>query len=237
MMKQTKRILFVFLLLFGVWGKNTLRAQSDSLIFSPYGLIGLNDTVLAYDSIPAGAFIKNLSSGSPFLDSLQIFGLIDTGVVVPFYIPPFDSIYIQPNDSVFFIIPFVFRPGSSGGPFKIGGNTIVIWPASVGNVGGGTDSLEFVVTVLDTISGIIDPPSLGSVRLFPIPSSGPLYVITGTPHFGASSATVYDNFGKRMFETKEMANGIDMSDWPKGIYYIDVIFDNGWRKTYKIVRN
>jgi Secretion system C-terminal sorting domain len=240
MVRRLKQLFILILLIgSGISEKHAgLYAQQDSIIISHYGLTGLPDTVAAGDSLIAGGFLKNEHAAYLYSDSIQIVGYIDTGsVFIPFAIPPFDSIYIPPGDSIFILIPFQFRTPSTGGPFKIGGNTIVIWPAAINSSWTSYDHFQVDVVILDTTTGVpFIPPHLENVRLYPVPSSGPLYVLTDSPQFNAIEGTVYDNNGRMIFTTKNMSNGIDMSLWPIGTYFIDVTFDNGWRKTYKIVR-
>lgn len=230
------KVLLLLLLIAGkVGAPEELRAQ-NTIGFSNYGFTGINDSLYAGDSVAAGAFIKNYSSQLAYIDSIQLMGYIDTGAVVPLSFPPFyDS--IMPLDSIFAIMLFDVRDAFMGGPFKIGNNTIVIWPASYNSNFITSDTLRINVLVIDTINGLgPQPPERIEVRCYPVPGSGPLYITSTNSNINPVSAIVYDAEGRIVQVSPDISNGIITQILPPGVYFVEVLFDNEQRRTYKIVR-
>jgi len=222
------------LLLSGITGE--LRSQ-NLIGFGSTGFSGMPDTAYSGDSIPVGAFVKNFSPQAYPVDTIQIRGYIDTGSVhIPFAFPP--VVYSIPAyDSAFFILPTVFRDIHMGGNFRIGNNVIVVWPA-VYHAGFSTgDSLTATVFVIDTISGIPPGGTVDeSVRCFPVPSSGPLYIYSASTNYHPKEVMVHDASGQVVYYSKNAGASIDTEPWRPGIYFIEITFDNGAKHTYKIVR-
>ncbi|HTL81906.1 MAG TPA: T9SS type A sorting domain-containing protein [Bacteroidia bacterium] len=219
----------------------SLRAQTMTIGFDQTtGFIGLQDTVYAGAQFPFGGLVKNNSDTAVFSDSLIISGLIDTGSGYVHLPPtPIPNTVIQPHDSVLILIPGDFRDNYQGGLFRIGGNVIVVWPAIVGssssfNTG---DSLTATVFIIDTINSTGSSMSPDEqVRCYPVPAQGLLYITSASPSYHVKEATVYDLTGRLIAYSKETSAGIDTESWLPGVYILDVTFDNGTRRIYKIAR-
>ena len=69
------------------------------------------------------------------------------------------------------------------------------------------------------------------VCIFPNPAADRLY-IEGIENVGA---TIFDSTGKVMFNAKKIQNGIEVSQWQPGVYFID-LFTATHRKTIKIIK-
>ncbi len=236
------RLLFVLMTLtFSGLNKNSsgLHAQA-SIGFGTIGLIGLNDTVWSGDSIPVGSFIKNYDTTAThvFMDSVQINGYIDTGsVFIPFTLPLVPQVYLAPGDSVFFIMPIVFRDIQMGGNFRIGNNVIVVWPISFDPTFSTLDSITANVFVIDTISGISpEPQNNENLRCYPVPATGPLYVTSTSRQLIIKDIIIRDATGKIVAISNNPSSGIETEKWASGIYLLEINYENGKRSIYKIVR-
>jgi hypothetical protein len=218
---------------------NSVKAQ-DTLSFTPNGLSGWPDTAFAGDSIPVGAFLKNYSTSNTFMDSLMVEGYVDSGQVVPFSIPYFQLYQVwqlAPGDSSFLIIPIAFRPGNQGGPFRIGNNVVVVWPVSFSSSQWVTgDSISVNVFLIDTLSSIGDDPLRSDVRIYPVPSRGPLYIHSYHPQLQITSVIIRDAAGREVYHGENSSAPIDTEAWAPGIYTVETLLSNGTSSYYKIIR-
>lgn len=238
---------FLLMLLLAFSGVNRvadLRAQA-TIGFGSIGLIGLPDTVYAGDSILVGSYIKNYAplNDSVYYDTIQVKGYIDTAGGPPgisFILPPVSPQFylpLQPGDSMFFILPIDFRDSIMGGIFRIGNNVIVVWPISFDPHFSTLDSITVNVFLIDSISSVgPEHNQEGGVKCYPIPASGPLYVTTGSHSTKIKEVVVYDATGKIICVSKSPSLGIDTQPWSSGIYLLEVIFENGTKSSYKVIR-
>jgi hypothetical protein len=235
------RLLFALLLLAGS-GMSRISAglhAQNTIGFSLFGFSGMPDTVYAGDTIPVGAFFKNfgVTSYNPS-DTFEIRGSIDTlsGPPILFSFPP-DTTSLAPGDSTFVIFPIDFRDNHMGGNFKIGNNIIVVWPISYNQTWGTHDSLTATVFVIDTINGI--GPELSpyeGVRCYPVPASGPMYITSNNPSMRPKEVIIRSATGDVVFVSKTPSFGIETESWANGVYFLEVTFDNGSRRVYKVVK-
>jgi hypothetical protein len=222
------------LVLGGISQQNSLRAQ-DTLGFSQIGFAGMPDTVNNGNSTLVGAFLENRSLSTTFNDSVLISGYVDTSAQVPFSFPAYDTITILPGDTQFVIMPIAFTDPSLSGFFRIGSNTIVIWPIALHSSFETGDSLTATVFILPTGLGP-EPHNNEEVRCYPVPSNGPLFIQSLSPTLRPAQAVVRDVNGRVVAESKTLAAGIDTEPWPPGVYFIEVTFDNGTMRIYKVMR-
>ncbi len=236
--RSISRLLFLTVLaVSGMIRPAGLRAQ-DTIGFGPSGFSGMPVSVYAGDTVTVGAFVRNYSDSAYQNDTIQINGYVDTGsVFIPFSLPPVPAINIPAYDSIFFLIPIDFRDNYQGGIFRIGNNTIVIWPSMYDPNFGTGDSLTATVLVIDTINSIGPGHEYDDgVRCYPVPGNGPLFIMSNNPSLRPSEAIVRDINGKIVLVSKNPTAGIEMDGWLNGIYFIEIIFDNGTRGIYKIMR-
>lgn len=236
----SRLILALFVLMFAGMSRSNAGLHAQSGIgFGTPGFVGMPDTAYSGDTVWVGSFIKNYDSLVPvFNDTIQIQGYIDTGSAhINFSLPPITQFSLPPGDSLFFLLTFPFVDNQMGGQFRIGNNVIVVWPIVQNPYFGIHDSLSANVFVLDTISGLGPEyfPDEG-VRCYPVPASGPMYVTSNNPHLHPKEITVRDASGKIVFFTTTPSFGIETESWANGVYLLDVIFDNGSRRVYKVVK-
>lgn len=217
---------------------SSLKAQ-DTLAFTPNGLSGWPDTAFAGDSIPVGAFLKNYSDSTVFGDSLIVEGYVDTGLVVPFSIPYFQLLQVwqlAPGDSSFLIIPVAFRPGNQGGNFRVGNNVVVVWPVALGSQFVTGDSIYANVFLIDTISSIGPEYQQADVRIYPVPSRGPLYINSYHPNLRITAVVIRDAAGREIYRRENTSAPIETEAWSPGIYTVETLLSNGTSSYYKIIR-
>lgn len=217
---------------------NSLKAQ-DTLSFTPNGLSGWPDTAFAGDSIPVGAFLKNYSDSTVFSDTLMVAGYVDTGLVVPFSIPYYQLLQVwqlAPGDSSFLIIPIAFRPGNQGGNFRVGNNVVVVWPIALGSQFVTGDSIFANVFLIDTLSSIGPDYPNADVRIYPVPSRGPLYINSYHPNLRILSVVIRDATGREVYRGENTSAPVDTESWASGIYTVETVLSNGTSSYYKIVR-
>ena len=210
------------------------------LAFTPNGLSGWPDTTYATDSTYVGAFLKNYSPDSMFTDSFRVDGYVDTGSFVFFSIPFYNlygNFYLQPLDSSFLILPFVFNTGSQGGFFHVGNNVVVVWPVSVGPGSFQTgDSVTVNVFLIDTLSSLGPEYPGANIRIYPIPSNGPLYISSYHPQYRITEVTIRDAAGREVYHGGADSGPIDTSQWAPGLYTVEALLNNGSKGYYKIIR-
>jgi hypothetical protein len=218
----------------------SLRAQ-DTIGFTPNGISGWPDTAFAGDSIPIAAFIKNYSDSTVFSDSLAIEGYVDTGLVVNFSIPYYQLYQffsLAPGDSSLFIIPIDFHTGNQGGRFHIGNNVVVVWPVSHGSNSSFVtrDSISLNVFLIDTLSSIGPERETGQVRMYPVPSNGPLYINSSNPNHRIEYVVIRDVEGRIIHETQGPNPIVETNLWSPGVYMVETHLSNGSISQYKIIR-
>ena|ERR1051325_3930932 len=124
-----------------------------------------------------------------------------------------------------------------GGNFRIGNNIIVVWPISFNQNWGTFDSLRATVYVIDTISGL--GPELmpgGDIRCYPVPVSGPLFVTSNNASLRPKEVLIRNAEGQIIFLSKTPSFGIATESWANGVYFLEVTFENGSRRIYKVVK-
>ena len=220
-------------------GYRQLAAQ-DTLAFSPVGFIGMPDTAFAGDSIAVGFFLKNLSATNAFTDSFRVDGYVDTGLVVNFsydYYTLYQNQWaLMPGDSDLFLLPVSFRPGNQGGNFRAGNNIIVVWPVPIGGVFGSRDTLTANVFLIDTLSSVNDLSMESHIRVYPVPSRGPLHISAFHPQHSLEEIIIHDINGRIVFHSFGPSVSVNTEEWATGIYTIQARLSNGRVSYYKIMR-
>lgn len=240
-MKLGKQILKLLIFVFSVaLTPSSLKAQ-DTIGFTPNGISGWPDTAFAGDSIPIAAYIKNYSDSVTFVDSIAIEGYVDTGLVVPFsitYYQLYQFFYLLPGDSSLFIIPVDFQTGSQGGRFHIGNNVVVVWPVSHGsNSSFATkDSITLNVFLIDTLSSLGPEREVADIRMYPVPSNGPLYINSVNGNLRIEHVIIRDAEGKIVHEARGSNPVVETQSWSSGIYTVETHLSNGSVSHYKIIR-
>jgi len=213
-----------------------LKAQ-DTIGFNQSSLSGWHFQVNAGDSVTFGAYLHNQSMANPFYDSIQISGYIDTGAApIPFSFPIIPNVYIGANSDQFFIGTIHFFDNYQSGMFRIGGNTIVIWPTLYDPNFNTGDSLTATVIVIDTINSVGPEPPAPEVRCYPVPASGPLYITGPQQSSQPVSVIVRDNTGRIIATAENPSQGIDTEPWAPGIYLLEIYFENGDKSYIKVMR-
>jgi hypothetical protein len=233
----------VQLLLIGVFtffmNVNTLSGQSATLAFTPSGFSGWPDTATAGMQVPVGGYLKNYDSLTTFQDSFRIDGYVDTGSFV-FFTIPFYNLYGQfalpPLDSNFVILPIDFDLGNVGGHFHVGNNVVVVWPAAVGSLFDAGDSVFLNVFIIDSLSSTGPEYPNADVRIYPVPSNGPLYIRSYHPQFQVTNVIIRNAAGQEVYRSATANSPIDTNSWPPGLYSVETTLSNGAVSYSKILR-
>ena len=104
----------------------------------------------------------------------------------------------------------------------------------------GTESLNItiiVTAVAGVATGVRESQVVSGIHLFPNPSVTGLFNIENEKTVNTYSVSIYNSTGqfiKQQVFTKQ--NGVlDLSDYKKGIYFIEFIFENGKKNRQKII--
>lgn len=219
---------------------NTSAAQ-NTIAFTPNGLSGWPDTTYAADSAYVGAFLKNYSSDSIFADSFRVDGYVDTGAAFVFFSFDFYYLYgsfmLPPLDSGFLILPFVFDTDTTGGAyFHVGNNVVVVWPVSVDPSFNTGDSVTVNVFLIDTLNSLGPDHPPAELRIYPVPSTGPLYISSYHPQFHITTITIRNVMGQIMYTSNSPSGPINTEAWAPGLYTVEATLNNGSSSCYKILR-
>ena len=116
--------------------------------------------------------------------------------------------------------------------YRMGGNTVVVWPANDDMVTADSISGRVTVVIINAIDG---PKWEGSesIKLFPNPTQNFLQI-----EFESSliiqSVLVTNELGQTILETKQ--THFDVSNFLKGVYFITVDFGEEKQRTYKFLK-
>ncbi|HEU4718880.1 MAG TPA: T9SS type A sorting domain-containing protein [Bacteroidia bacterium] len=208
--------------------------------FGAPGLIGMPDTVYSGYSTFIGAYLKNFDTSFVYSDSIRIDGYVDTlsGPHIPFSLPASYLNGVNPGDSLFFPFWLTFKDTYMGGNLRIGGNVIVVWPATFQSGFSTADSVTANIFLIDTLAGT-GPEHLvpDDVKCFPVPASGPLYISCVNPNLRPKSISVHDAGGRVIYVNDKPSSPIDTDSWAPGVYFLEIEFDNGGLRVYKIMKN
>lgn len=221
-----------------------LSAQSagaqNSIGFSPNVLSGWPDTSYVGDTVLVAGILQNYSQTDTFgtNDLLYFQGTVDTGSgPVPFLVPYPSQITINPQDTGWVFISFVFDTSFVGAPqFHVGNNVVVVWPIGVGPGNfNAEDTLVLDVFIKDTISGLGPEPPDGFLRIFPVPANGPLYINSYHPMFHVTFCIIRDAYGREVYHGVP-EGAINTEAWAPGLYTVEAGLSNGTVSWYKIMK-
>jgi hypothetical protein len=220
---------------------NAVPAKSQNqLTFAPYSLSGWPDTAYVGDNVLVAGILTNTSPADTFgiNDLLYLQGTVDTGSLpIPFSVPYPQQLIINPQDTAPVFFSFVFDTSFVGAPqFHVGNNVVVVWPIGVGpgNWQPG-DSLTLNVFVIDTMSGIPEPPD-EFVRIWPVPANGPLYISSINSQYQFTYVIVRDALGQTVYAGIPAGQAISTDAWSRGLYTVEAGLSNGTVSWFKIMR-
>ena len=165
---------FLIIVLFSLYAD--LSYSQASFALADTITAGFQDSVFQDDTLYGAISIYNVGN-STYQGDIEVVMAIDSfsgsftyvrDTIVGAVINPFDTI------SYNFLQPAGTSTSTPPGPFRIGTNVIVIWPAAVGNPGVNTvDTVRDTVTVVEALS-IVDI-EYQSIPVYPNPVSGQLF--------------------------------------------------------------
>lgn len=216
-----------------------MASAQNTFAFTPNGLSGWPDTAYAADQVPVGGWLKNYDSLTVFQDSFRVDGYVDTGSFVFFSIP-FYNLYgtwsLPPLDSGFLILPIDYTLGNQGGFFHVGNNVVVVWPIAVNSSFSPGDSVLLNVFLIDTANSTgADYPD-AHVKIYPVPSNGPIIINSYHPQYQVTSVVIRDASGKEVYRSESSNGPIETDTWAPGLYTVETTLSNGAVSFSKIMR-
>ena len=116
--------------------------------------------------------------------------------------------------------------------YRMGGNTVVVWPANDDMVS--ADTITGRVTVI-VINAIGDPKWTGSesIQLFPNPAQDYIQIEYSNA-LTLESITITNELGQTILKSNH--HRINVDTLPKGVYFITVDFGEEKQRTYKFLK-
>lgn len=184
--------------------------------------------------------------------------LISNPTAVPYYLDGdyADTLYVtlNPSDS-----NLIFDLQQSGaGCYSVGGYTNLQWykngvpiagnthciSAGTGvytylSVFGGVNYLNvtIIVTAAASATGVHESQEASGIHIFPNPSTSGIFNLKNEISEKAYSINIYNMTGQ-FISTKEVnqqSDLLDLSDYNKGLYFLEFIFDDGMKRRQKII--
>lgn len=198
------------------------------------GLLGIGATGIS--GFPAtsqfGDTIQNLSvwlvnKGVTPIGSLSVALISQTNSTgLPFQLGTLDLTagIIQPGDSTQVPLDyFVVTPQNS----NQGSNIMVIWPTAPGTTPSDSAETDYEVDGPTEISAALDSFS-DQMQIWPNPTNGILHLHVDQIKLKNSKVSVYDAFGKQIFESPlQYDQIIDLNRYPSGVYTLKVVAADG----------
>lgn len=233
-----KRIASLLLSLFLLSGIARSQVANISIILGT----GYQDTVNVGDSATFSVILKNngpdsIVSGTTF----EFHTELDTGgtsnllVNLSYYTWPFS---LMPGDSIVTFLGDVYYVNTLPpyGPYKIGGNIVVIWPAAYmsSQTINTSDSLILDLFIIDP-NGVIEFINGEIVNVYPNPTKAELNITKSGSEILPEKVRIYDVSGKEVLVAENIKT-ISIAHLSAGIYYVKVRFNNSSHKTFKIIK-
>jgi hypothetical protein len=225
-----KKFIFLFALLV------SLGARSQAVLgISPYDFILYNDSISPNGLDSADCYIVNSSgSGTAFTGQVAVHIMVQDSALPSFHMV--DTVFSSPalnigaNDSVQMRIYQYMNISPAAYHYDI--NVIVIWPAASG--ASTSDSLAFVIYIVDTAAGMgeIDPERL--IKAYPNPTQGSIF-LESTPLSPIEEVRIYDSRGQLLFSRPDAAC-IKTESWTPGVYLLQVILENKVSRTIRVIK-
>jgi len=224
-----KRIFVLICLLVSIKFAFSQPYQIGALLNQPN--IGLPDTVSVGDSVLFSAYIKNFGTNTYF-GTFSVYLAVDTGngLGAPILLNTLTA-QINAGDT----IPYTHFDSIPSGPspLRIGGNIIVIWPASINFQA--FDSVWANVFVLgsNSVGEIIDKNTL---KVYPNPTSDEITVLQTKNNNNVVRVRIFDKTGKEVAVIYNSAI-IDLRLFASGTYLAEAEFADKTKSSFKIVKH
>jgi len=225
-----KKSLRYFIILFTFFSGQAV-AQTDTIGIYPFGPHWIPDTVFAQSQDSISVLVQNKGT-NPISGPLTL-----TIAVVDSFLTIIDSVVLavtlNPSDTIRMTI-YNHLFDTTSGNYKLGGNTVVIWPSAVGVYT--SDSLwDTIVVVIDV--GTDEPVWKGYERLllYPNPTNGNIFIRFDGREKDIELVRITDVKG-RLVEEHERAVKLNLRKLKPGVYFIEVHLNGKRKKTFKVMR-
>lgn len=213
--------------------------RAQAMLGVEFDSIGLPDTVQEGSLVHVSFNVVNHSTTQPFSGSLVLNGgLLDSLGLDSIAGDTLFNYYIGPGATVHysFSIPIFTRNTFVEGPFRIGGNVVVVWPSVFGSSTFlAVDSLVDSVYVLPLSIPRPENSPRFSLNLYPNPAVNQIQLAVLAPGRIIEQVRVYDVAGRTLFLSEGETDRIDLSNLQPGMYFLAAYMSNALRpEIYKI---
>lgn len=226
-----KKSLHYFIILFAFLSGQAV--AQDTIGIYAFGPHWVPDTVFAQSQDSISVFVQNKGANQinvpitlkiAILDS-AILTIVDS-VILTVTLNPMDTIRITILNHLFDTLP--------GGNYKLGGNTVVIWPSAVGVYT--SDSLwDTIVVVIGVGVDEFAWQGYESLLLYPNPTNGDVFIHFDGRKKDIELVRITDVKG-RLVKEYERTTKLNLRKLKPGVYFIEVHLNNKLKKTFKVMR-
>lgn len=236
-------------LLFAVWlvcSASHAFSQFATVGIGTQGTIGLptSDTVIVDNTYFFYVWVKNYGPDTiPSGSVLEVVTGLKNDTVTPFPIP-IKSNYanltsdLMSGDSISVPLGETYHTpvSSPPGPYRIGGNIVVIWPKAF--------SSSITVLTLDSLhdtlyvvspNGIIEFNNGELVIVAPNPANAAFSIVYSGKEVFPEQVRIFDESGKEVMIANKTKT-VSIAHLSNGIYFVEAKFNNNTTKTFKIIK-
>lgn len=210
------------------------------------GIIGLptSDTVTVDNTYFFYVWVKNYGPDTiPGGSVIEVITGLKNDTITPFPIP-IKSNYanlagdLMNGDSISVPLGETYHTPTSSppGPYRIGGNIVVIWPKAF--------SSSIIVLTLDSLydtlyvvspNGIIEFNNGELISGAPNPAAAAFSIIYSGNEILPEQIRILDESGKEVMVVNKTKT-VNIAHLPNGIYFVEAQFNNNKKKTFKIIK-
>lgn len=192
----------------------------------------INDTVPLESNLNFSANVIYTSS-TPFTGTIYLLcgvdstgGLLSVDTVGSVNVVNFglnDSVLINLSDSV-----------SQQNGFRIGGNIVVVWPVADGLLT--LDTFNTTIYVIPLLTSINENKALlNQFTIYPNPTQSNIFIKNNLTETKIKHVRIYGIRGELIF-VSITTNNIDVSNLPKGTYFLKIELEKGEVFNYKVIK-
>jgi hypothetical protein len=221
------RPLLFFLLLVCLAFPN-LYSQAALGIFAQ-DVVAVPSTVNMGDTVKYDFAVENKGS-SPYTGQIQIWVLYDSGNGQA-NIFDLQVTNLQPNAT----FPFLVADHVTNAKYDIGDNIILVWPRSDNPNVPTVDTSSVEVTVADTGANGMDDKLMKRIKIFPNTAKEQINLRLEGLVRDFEYVRLTNLQGQELFFSRIPVQAVDLSSYPKGVFFLEVRFKDGLKGTVRIL--
>ena len=204
------------------------QSQNLGIDSTKQNLTNLPDTIFINDNFSHTIHITNFSS-TPLTGNIYLMGAVDSAGT---YIST-DTLGIKPvnafglADTISFNYSEIYNFANS---YKLGGNIVVVWPVADFGTTKDTLSKPVYIKASTNINKFIEK----SINVYPNPFIDNIRIESNIKNT-IIHVKVFDINGKLIL-SRSYSQEIDLSGEPKGIYFLELLFDDKTVQHYKMIK-